>query len=159
MKLIQIKDSLEKLEKDFNVQIEALGKDSEDFHNSLIDLVSRYPEHKELIQFIVFVNDKLETKQSMFSDVISDSFNEIVAIKKQLLYNMIEDTEDTNNIDKNVSEDIPKGFWSGIMSKVKTFKDIKIILITIAIIAVVIGVILAPNEFIAVVKGLAKISI
>jgi len=156
MKLIQIKDSLERLEKDFNVQIEALGRDSEDFHKSLIDLVSRYPEHKELIQFIVFVNDKLETKQSMFSDVISDSFNEIVAIKKQLLYNMIEDTD---NVDKNIGEEVPKGFWSGIMSKVKTFKDIKIILITIAIIAVVIGVILAPNEFIAVVKGLAKISI
>jgi len=151
VKLEEIKNSLEKLQKDFNSQLIALGSDREDFHNSLIDLTSKYPEHKELIQFIVYVNDKLETKQSMFTDMVSDSFNEIVALKKNLLYKMIDDN--TGNSNKATTQ----GFWGGIMSKIKTFKDIKIILVTIAIITATIGVILAPDTFLEVIRNLVKI--
>lgn len=80
-----IAKSLEKLQYDFNNQISVLGKDPKEFHNALIDLSSKYPEHKEMLQFIVSVNDKLETNQTILFDIVIESFNEMINLKKDFL--------------------------------------------------------------------------
>jgi len=143
--LKKIENSLEKLHDDFNKQLEAIGTDSTEFHKALIELTAKYPDHKEIIHFIVSVNDRLTTQHSIFSEVLSDSFNELVKIKKDLLYNLIDDKQESSI--KNTS----------FISKIKTFKDIKIILVTLSIIAIAVGVIFAPHAFLNVVQALAKI--
>jgi uncharacterized coiled-coil DUF342 family protein len=56
-KLTEIENSLIKLHDDFNKQIQALGNNPQEFHKVLIELSTKYPDHKELLQFIVFIND------------------------------------------------------------------------------------------------------
>jgi hypothetical protein len=81
--------SIDKLIEEFNKQVVSMD-DNKEFHNTIINLSSKYPEHKELLEFIVMVNDKIETRQSIFSDMIIDSFNELMRIKKEVLIKMIE---------------------------------------------------------------------
>jgi hypothetical protein len=81
--------SIDKLIEEFNKQVVSMD-DNKEFHNTIINLSSKYPEHKELLEFIVMVNDKIETRQSIFSDMIIDSFNELMRIKKDVLMKMIE---------------------------------------------------------------------
>lgn len=118
--LEKIDRTLDALNKEFNQQIQASQdkKDVNMFHNDIIKLTSKYPEHAELLEFIVLVNDRLETKHSIFSDIIIDSFNVLVQNKKSLIDHM--------------------KYQNSFMGRIKnfTFKDIKIIGIIGAIITV-----------------------
>jgi len=151
--LLKIDKSLEKLQIDFNSQIEALGNDTKEFHNAIIELSSKYPDHKELLQFIVFINDKLEINQNLFSEVVSDSFNELIKVKKQLVQKLIEEKE-CEDLKQMVE---PDGVWAHTKSVLGTFKNAKIILTAIAVIALAAGALLAPDMFIAIIKELAKL--
>lgn len=148
--LREIESSLERLQLDFNKQLEALGSDSKEFHNSLIELSSKYPDHKELLQFIVFINDKIETKQSIFSDIIVESFNELVRTKKLLVKKMIAD----NNIPQ-LGPVIKEPFYA--KWKITNIKDVKLILVSVAIIFITAGVVFTPETFISVLTAMSKV--
>lgn len=137
--LKEIESSLDQLYSDFNHQLEALGSDSKEFHKSLIELSSKYPDHKELLQFIVFINDKIETKQSMFSDIVVDSFNELVRTKKFLVRKMIEQQKihDAINAPK-------KPWWKSF--KFDYLKEIKGILFLIVVMVIISLVVFLPND-------------
>ena len=151
MKDIQrIEKSLEKLEQDFNSQLSALGNDTNDFHNALIELTAKYPEHKDLLQFIVHINDKLELNHNIFSEVITDTFMEMLKLKKQLIVKLIEDKSEK-------PEPKSKGFLKKIVASANWFKDAKIMFASIAVIAITAGVIISPDTFLLILKAIAKI--
>jgi len=134
--------SLQKLQEDFNRQLEILNNDPKEFHNALIDLSAKYPDHKELLQFIVFINDKLETNQSLFSEIITESFQESIKLKREL----VKEIQETKcNIKPK-----PK-------LKIPDIKDIKIILMSLAIIVVLLGAYFDMNLVITVIKSIGGI--
>ena len=144
--LKKIEASLEKLHIDFNTQLSALQSDAKEFHNCIIDLSAKYPEHRELLQFIVFINDKLETNQKIFEEIIVDSFNELVKQKRGLLSEIIDTKSRTH---KEV----------GILGKIKSYtiglKDAKLLTTSIAVIAVVAGALIAPDILMNVILAIA----
>lgn len=125
-KLREIEDSLKRLHEEFNEQVVTLSTDTKEFHNSLINLVAKYPEHKELIQFIVFVNDKLESNQYMFSEVIVEAFNDLVDSKRALVKEVI-----ITRQSKSCFERLKGAFKKA---------DVKIIVIGLVIIVVSLGI-------------------
>ena len=55
VELKEIQQALETLLKDLDVQLAAISTDSKTFHSNLINLLSEFPDDKELIQFIVYI--------------------------------------------------------------------------------------------------------
>jgi len=151
--LKEINQSLEKLKIDFNKQIEIIGSGKTEFHNALIDLSSKYPEHKELLSFIVHINDKLETNQSLFIDVVSDTFNELIVNKNDLVKKIISDRINAEENSNKNNESI----WDKTKEITSFFKNSKIILTAIAIISIAGAVIINPSGFLAVIKALASL--
>jgi hypothetical protein len=149
--LKKIDESLELLHNDFNKQLEALGSDTKEFHNALIDLSAKYPDHKELLQFIVFINDKLETNQSMFADIVVESFNELIRTKKTLVQKLLDEKENITKVSNDLS------IWQKVKVATGAMKNIKMILTSIAVILLAVGVIIAPDMFIEIIKELAKL--
>lgn len=136
--LQKIHDSLIKLQEDFNIQLRALTNDSTSFHNSLIDLSIKYPEFRELLQFIVLINDKVKTDQNLFIDIMSESFNEILKSKQQLIDNMIAKEAKETAMNKI-------SFIDNISNIFSSPKDMKIAFLLITITAVALAAIFAPE--------------
>jgi hypothetical protein len=149
--IIRIERTLDKLEHDFNTQLSALGNNTNDFHNALIDLTAKYPEHKDLLQFIVHINDKLEMNHNIFSEVITDTFTEMLKLKKDLIIKLKEDKESSDGSAG------PNGFLKKIISSANWLKDAKLMFASIAVIAITAGVIISPDTFLVILKAIAKI--
>jgi len=80
--------------KTLDVQMSKLGRsDQATFHKALMALMSDHSEQKEIIQFIVAINDKLETKNSHFRDLVYDTLKEIIETKRALMDKLIKDLE------------------------------------------------------------------
>jgi len=150
--LIKIDQSLQKLQNDFNSQLEVLGSDTKEFHNALIELSSKYPDHKELLQFIVFINDKLEINQNLFGEIVSDSFNEMIRLKKELICDIMAKHEPLKDTQKDEGT-----LWSKTKGFIGSFKNAKIILTAMAVIALAAAVIIAPAMFLKIITALAKL--
>lgn len=150
--LKKIEQSLLKLQEDFNQQLDAVEEDTHSFHQTMIDLSCKYPEHKELLQFIVFINDKLETKHKTYSGVMVDSFNELIAVKRTLVQSMERNYDDTK---ENKQENMD--FFSKIFNSTKMFADLKITVISLAAIAVAVVVLISPDMVLTVLKAIAEL--
>ena len=146
--LKSLDDSLIKLKDDFNKQIDAIDDETHSFHEAMIDLTAKNPQHKELVQFIVFVNDKLETKHKTHAEVYSDTFNELITMKRDLL-----NTLGSNDAEKSQG----MGFFRKIFTSTKLFADVKMILISIAAIAIAIGIMMSPDVVLSVIKAIAEL--
>ena len=149
-RLQELNESLIELKKDFNTQINAIESNKVEFDDVLIELSAKYPEHRELLSFIVHVNDKLETNQTIFVDIVSDTLNEIIKNKNILIKKIISDKQ------KNTGEDT-ESIWGKTKSLVVFFKNFKIILTALAIIAIAGAVVIAPHAFLTVIKALASL--
>jgi len=145
----EIEKSLDKLIDDFSKQMVHID-DNTNFHNSIIELSSKYPEHKELLEFIVMVNDKLETKHSVFSDLVSDSFIELMKLKKEVLHELKREN------DKQKTTNSKKTSIIDNFKKI-TLKDTKTILILISIIITGITVIFSPDTVVYIIEHIEKI--
>lgn len=141
--LHEIESSLDKLHSDFNKQLGELGNDSKDFHSSLIELTAKYPEHKELLQFIVLINDRIETKNSIFSDIVVDSFNDLIETKKLLIKKLIEDKKN-------------KSWYSNFIPQ--NFKDLKIFVWGIVIIVFGLILLTSPIDLLDALKQIKEIN-
>ena len=144
--LKEVEDSLVQLRIDFNKQLSAIEDDTQSFHTAMIELSARNPENTELVQFIVFVNDKLETKHTTHSEVMIDAFNELIDVKRSLIHAL-----------KEVKEKEEQGFLKKIFNSTKIFADIKMTVIGFAAIAIAIVVVISPDMVLAVIKALAAL--
>lgn len=109
---IDLEEELKNIIEDLDRQLEVLSVDN-NFHNAIIDIISNNPNSKELVQFIVSINDKLETKQEIFKEVFSDSLRTLI-IKKI-------------NIFKEISKELKRIEEENCKGKNKT-KEIKSII-------------------------------
>jgi len=153
-RLQELNESLIELKKDFNTQINAMESNKVEFDDVLIELSAKYPEHRELLSFIVHVNDKLETNQTIFVDIVSDTLNEIIKNKNILIKKIISDKK--LNIEKDRNKDT-KSVWERTKVTITFFKNFKIIITSLSIIAIAIAVIVAPHAFLAVIKALTSL--
>lgn len=120
---------LEKLKSDFNNQLTLIDNDINEFHKVLLDLVSKYPEHKDIVEFIIFVNDKIKLEQIVMKEVILDTFNELIQIKTETLKIFNQENENTTN---------------NIMTYLQS-NDFKHLLYIVAFIIFILMVIIAPD--------------
>jgi HD superfamily phosphohydrolase YqeK len=132
-KLTEINKSLEKLHKDFNKQLNELGNNSHEFHNALISLSTKYPEHKELLEFIVYINDKLETNQTLFTEIVTESFNDLVNVKKTLIEEIINSKEQIKKSGCLRQENKIESFFKNL--NITDIKSLGYIIITILALA------------------------
>jgi hypothetical protein len=91
--LKEIQQALETLLKDLDIQLAAISTDSKTFHSNLINLLSEFPDDKELIQFIVYINDRLETNQTISKDIFMDSIRGVIKQKLILIKRLIREEE------------------------------------------------------------------
>jgi len=103
----KIKELLDELEKIENKLVDNINEFSEDnvINDKLIELISNYPNQKEIIKFIVFINDNLTNTQIKYRDAIIDSLNSIISQKKKIL-KLIDDLHKPKQQNKSNSKDI-----------------------------------------------------
>lgn len=142
---MEIIEELEKLDvqlielkKNFNNQLNAIEDDLKEFHKQVITLSSKYPDHKELLEFIVFINDRIEMKQSNLKEVISEALNEILKIKQEL-------------IKQNIRARKPKGKLESI-----DLNSIKWILIIVFGIGLLIVMVVSPDAAFKTIEFISK---
>lgn len=150
--LKKIETSLEALHKDFNLQLEAMGSDKNEFHTALIKMAKKYPDHEELIHFITFINDKLETNQQIFSGIVVESFNDLVNTKRTLVQKLIDEKE------KQEKKEIEGGFWKRTFKMATNIKEIKVIMMYLTILIAFGGAAFAPEASLEILKAMAKVA-
>jgi len=140
--LESLDQNLTSLKGNFNNQMNAIEGDLKEFHKHLIALSAKYPEQKELLEFIVFINDRIETNQTNFKEVLSESINELIVIKKQIVKENVKSR-------KNYLEDRDKkGFFGKFMNVINILKDMKWIITAIVLLVVVTGFIFVPDTMV-----------
>lgn len=142
--LKEIYESLEEMSRELDTELSAVSTESDKFHEQLIDLISKYPESKEIIQFIVSINDKLVTHHTLSRDILYDATKGIISQKQYLIKQLIKDYEDKEN-------------KTSMMDKINNFIEknkFTLILIggTILVVIVVVLLIFMPKEIIEIIK-------
>ena len=112
------------------------------FHKNLIELISNNPKQKEIIQFIVDINDKLETRNEVFKDAIYDSLHDLITVKIKLVKVLLNKPE-------------PKHVQ--MTNYIKSLFTPKIILICAGIAVVVITFIITPDKVIELVNTIGVV--
>ena len=169
--LEELYNKLEELKRDFTIQLNDIDIDLREFHKMLMGLTKKYPEYSELLEFIVFINDKLETNQTQYRQIVSEVINKIIDYKKEIinnyknkqvnqynieLYNNLQDELQQSllkiNELSNKSEAVPKvkGGWLHFFNNAQFIKDIKWTAVSIMFIILIIASLISPNE----IKGL-----
>jgi TPP-dependent trihydroxycyclohexane-1,2-dione (THcHDO) dehydratase len=149
--LKEIEHSLELLSKDLDAQISVHSLDNDAFHERLINLTSKYPENKELIQFIVTINDKLVTSQVISRDIFYETIKGIIVQKRFLIKRIIKYIE--------LRYQPKESTISKIFEYIKNNKTTLIIIgVSVAFTLLMIGVFVVPSETIETLKLLKGIS-
>lgn len=151
--LHKIDEKLSQLQIDFNKQIHAIEDDVNEFHKQLISLGVQNPDSKEMIEFIVFINDRIETKQTQFEDVLKETVKQLIDYKKDLIEINTKIVTKVEEIDARK----PQSLWAWTFGKIKTFADIKIIAGFVTVLALIIMKIFYPeasDEFFKFLLGL-----
>lgn len=91
--LKEIEVSLDVLSKELDQQLSATILEADKFHEQLINLLSKFPENKELIQFIVFINDRLVTTHTISRDILYDTVKGIIKQKQYLVKRLLKEYE------------------------------------------------------------------
>lgn len=88
-KIISIEKKLTNLKIDLNKQIQAMDLDKKDddtkLQDDIVKISSSTPNQIEILKFVIFVNDKLETKLSMYSNILKESIDELIELKLDLI--------------------------------------------------------------------------
>jgi hypothetical protein len=152
--------SIKELKKDFlNQMKEVHSSGTNNFHKRLIDLISKNPEDKEILEFIVLVNDKIETKIDNYFEIINYIMLDSLKIKSNIIsflknleleeINKIKNIETTfvNNINKNQANNKPT-----MIQKIKKIDfhtliyDVKSIIIALLLLFITILFIINPKK-------------
>ena len=93
---VDFEEELETIIKDLDKQLSALNTDNNTFHNAIIETIAKNPKSKELVQFIVEINDRMETKNGVLKEIISDSLSELVRKKIKIFKEITKELEKLN---------------------------------------------------------------
>jgi len=149
--LKEIEKTLEQLSKDLDTQMSAYSLDNDKFHENLIELMGKYPEYKELIQFIVSINDRLVTTHIISRDIFYETIKSLIHQKRILVKKLFRDYEEKAK---------PKE--SKFDKTIEFFKNNKTVLITIAISVtftlLMVGIMMVPAETLEALKLLKGMS-
>lgn len=111
------------IQRNLENEIIDINKQKNNFNKRLIELITQYPEFKEIIQFILEVYDASENKNNLYHQTHDDCLRKILDLKKDFLeilseqeINLQETLEDLENKSQNLSysnyssyNDIPIG--------------------------------------------------
>lgn len=105
------------IQRNLENEIIDINKQKNNFNKRLIELITQYPEFKEIIQFILEVYDASENKNNLYHQTHDDCLRKILDLKKDFLeilseqeINLQETLEDLENKSQNSSyNDIPIG--------------------------------------------------
>lgn len=137
--LEKLDTDLTKLKTDFNNQMNAIEFDLKEFHKYLIELSTKYPENKEILEFIVFINDRIETSQTNMKEILGESLNELISIKQQIIKQSIKSRQLCK-----AQEDKKETFWSSMADKFG-FKELKWVIGGIAVIGFLTMLYISPD--------------
>ena len=90
---LDFEEELETIIKDLDKQLSVLNTDNNTFHKAIIEIIAKNPKSKELVQFIVEINDRMETKNGVLKEIISESLNELVKKKIKIFKEIIKELE------------------------------------------------------------------
>lgn len=103
-------------------QMSALDEDIGSLHKEILSIAINNPENKEILEFIVFINDRLETRHTQFEDILKEVIIDMLTTKK-------DDINIHNKIVKHMEELEPKpNIFKKLLSKVNTLSDVKTLL-------------------------------
>lgn len=111
------------IQRNLENEIIDINKQKNNFNKRLIELITQYPEFKEIIQFILEVYDASENKNNLYHQTHDDCLRKILDLKKDFLeilseqeINLQETLEELENKSQNLSysnyssyNDIPIG--------------------------------------------------
>jgi hypothetical protein len=153
--LDDLDDAMDKIQKDFDSQMAVISNNSNDFHKQIIALSARHPEQQDIIEFMVFMNDKQETNHTQFRESMTSMFVEFIKNKRTLIISLKRQHEKAK--DKVIKEDYkPKELtgFSWLFSKMKSMADVKIILWGGIILVGSLSFLFFPTETLEIIKAI-----
>lgn len=148
--LKDIEKSLELLIKDLDTHMSAYNFDNDKFHDSLISLsgkLARFDAQnsensevfKELLHFIVSINDRLVTSHILARDMFYDTIIELIQQKRFLIKKLIKEYEEkTQPKESNIAK---------LFDFIKSNKTVLITIgVTIAFTLLMMGIFVIPSE-------------
>ena len=109
-------------------------------HNQIIGLGVKHPDLQELIEFIVFINDRLTTRGSQAEDIVSYSFTALIKLNKELIDANVKMAADIKLLHNK------KGFWSNVLSKITNINDVKTIMGLAFVVVLVVSKMFYPES-------------
>lgn len=148
--LKEIEKNLQKLEAALDRQFEAASttSDLDKFHKNLIEILVQSPQEKEIIEFVVFINDRLETKHTITTEIMLETIKDVIKLKHQMVKKIIGLCDNTKKI----------SLFERFLDFVSDNKGLlMIILISLGVVVFGLVVFLMPEQLIEILKEINKI--
>ena len=149
-----LNEKLEVFKKESIKQLDAIDFDTKEFHKTLINLLSKYPEHKDLLEFTVYINDRIEMNQVQFKEILKDIIEDTISLKQEHILkdvqyrkayldkvNVVEPAKTPEPLVLNE----PSKNNLGVFDFMNLLPELKIILLIIFGIVATIGFVVAPD--------------
>lgn len=98
-KIKELLDELEKIENKLIDDISKISINKTELNDKLIELISEYPEQKQLIKFIIYITDNLSLNQIEHRNILIDAISELIEKKRKIL-KIIEELHKKSNTSK-----------------------------------------------------------
>ena len=133
-------DTLNEIQENLSQHVDDLESQRVNFNNRLLELMSNYPQLKDIIQFILEVNDNLDNKQKQYINQNYEAITKLISLKKKLIKQLEADHE-----------------AKGILKKLNVFVSSKYAIILILITIFCISLWFQPDQTIQLIKELKGI--
>lgn len=110
------------IQRNLENEIIDINKQKNNFNKRLIELITQYPEFKEIIQFILEVYDASENKNNLYHQTHDDCLRKILDLKKDFLEIL---SEQEINLQETL-EDLENKSQNSSYSKYSSYNDIPI---------------------------------
>lgn len=110
------------IQRNLENEIIDINKQKNNFNKRLIELITQYPEFKEIIQFILEVYDASENKNNLYHQTHDDCLRKILDLKKDFLEIL---SEQEINLQETL-EDLENNKTQSNYSNYSTYNDIPI---------------------------------
>ena len=126
---MDIQKKLEELDKDLSTlhktsikQMLILNEDDNTIYKHILELGTKHPEYRDVLEFIIYINDSLSRRDSDFENIMSESMMAFIDVQKSLIDINIEAEKKIRKLHSK------KSFWQIISTKITSINDIKTIL-------------------------------
>ena len=130
-------DTLNEIQENLSQHVDDLESQRVNFNNRLLELMSNYPQLKDIIQFILEVNDNLDNKQKQYFNQNYEAITKLISLKKKLIKQLETDHE-----------------AKGIFKKLNVFVSSKYAIILILMTIFCISLWFQPDQTIQLIKEL-----